>query len=89
MSGGLLVSAADTHVRRRRDAVRILHILRHAGENIRSRHGDVPATAVNVVKAEKRLQALDFWMRNPDYLAHELLNQIRARQGSRIAEACG
>jgi len=68
-------SAAEAHIRRRRDAVRILHILHQAGEDVRSRRGDVPATAVKVVKAEKRLQALDFWVRNPDYLAHELLNQ--------------
>ncbi len=29
---------------------------------------------VSVVKAEKKLQALDFWMRYPDYLVNELLD---------------
>jgi hypothetical protein len=73
--GVTMAGAAEAHVRRRRDAVRILHILHQAGEDVRSRRGDIPATAVKVVRAEKRLQALDFWVRNPDYLAHELLNQ--------------
>jgi len=30
------------------------------------------------VHAEKRLQALDFWRRNPDYLASEILNHYEA-----------
>ena len=29
-----------------------------------------------VLRGQKRLQALDFWLRNPDYLADELLTQI-------------
>ena len=33
-----------------------------------------PKDAVAVVRAEGRLQKLDFWLRNPDYLADELLN---------------
>ncbi|MFC5677088.1 hypothetical protein [Aeromicrobium endophyticum] len=32
------------------------------------------ATAVGVVRTQVRLQKLDFWVRNPDYLANELLN---------------
>lgn len=31
-----------------------------------------------MVRGQKRLQALDFWLRNPDYLADELLNQVEA-----------
>ncbi|WP_329612519.1 hypothetical protein OG244_03765 [Streptomyces brevispora] len=38
--------------------------------------GDAPGGAVAVIFGQKRLQALDFWLRNPDYLADELLNQI-------------
>jgi hypothetical protein len=32
---------------------------------------------VGVIRAEKRLQALDFWLRNPDYLADEILNLVQ------------
>lgn len=39
--------------------------------------GDV-ANAVLAVRSELRLQALDFWLRNPDYLADELLTEVEA-----------
>lgn len=55
---------------RRRDAVRLLFILDQAGT--KPSRG-APAGAVAIIKAEKRLQALDFWVRCPDYLAAELL----------------
>ena len=29
-----------------------------------------------VIRSELRLQALDFWLRNPDYLAEELLSKV-------------
>lgn len=31
---------------------------------------------VCVLRGESRLQALEFWMRNPDYLANELLTEF-------------
>lgn len=34
--------------------------------------GDPPGT-VKSVRSELRLQVMDFWLRNPDYLADELL----------------
>lgn len=34
------------------------------------------AEVVGELRAQSRLQALDFWMRNPDYLANELLNEF-------------
>lgn len=37
-----------------------------------------PEGCVKVIDAEMRIQALDFWLRNPDYLAHELLDQYEA-----------
>lgn len=58
------------HTARKRDAVRILFILDQAGTKP---SGGAPAGAVTVIKAEKRLQALDFWVRSPDYLAAELI----------------
>ncbi|WP_299956604.1 hypothetical protein [uncultured Modestobacter sp.] len=35
-----------------------------------------PPVAVKAVRSEVRLQAMDFWMRNPDYLADELISQV-------------
>lgn len=53
-----------------RDALRILFVLRAGGSPIE------PATEEQLLifKGEARLQAFDFWMRNPDYLAAELLD---------------
>jgi hypothetical protein len=34
-----------------------------------------PAGALSEMRSQLRLQALDFWLRNPDYLADELLNE--------------
>ena len=59
----------------KRDAVRILFVIAKAGEPVNK---NAPDGACRVVHAEKRLQALDFWMRNPDYLASEILNQYEA-----------
>lgn len=60
------------HIQGKRDAVRILFVIAKAGEPVKS---TAPQGTCLVVHAEKRLQALDFWMRNPDYLASEILNQ--------------
>lgn len=53
-----------------RDALRILFILRAGGIPVE------PSNAEHalVFKGEARLQAFDFWVRNPDYLAVELLD---------------
>lgn len=54
-------------------AVRLLTLLSVCGDPI----GGVDQTEMfAVIRSEKRLQALDFWLRNPDYLADELLNVI-------------
>jgi hypothetical protein len=58
------------HNARKRDAVRILFILDQAGA---VPGAGAPTGTVSVIKAEKRLQALDFWVRSPDYLAAELM----------------
>ncbi len=53
-----------------RDALRILFILKAGGSQV-----EPPSTELALVfKGEARLQAFDFWMRNPDYLAAELLD---------------
>lgn len=56
-------------------AIRILVILDGCGEPVKQ--GD-PEGCVAVIRAELRLQALDFWLRNPDYLAGELLAKVEA-----------
>lgn len=56
-------------------AIRVLVILDGCGEPVKK--GD-PEECVAVIRAELRLQALDFWLRNPDYLAGELLTMVEA-----------
>ncbi len=58
---------------RTQHALRLLVLMNRTGE--RSVEGDPPA-AVQAVRSEQRLQALDFWMRNPDYLADEIISQV-------------
>lgn len=54
-------------------AIRLLVLLDGCGEPVAQ--GD-PEGCVAVIRAELRLQALDFWLRNPDYLAGELLTMV-------------
>lgn len=54
-----------------RDAIRLLFILNAGGIPITD---PTDATVAKVFKGEARLHAFDFWMRNPDYLASELLD---------------
>ena len=57
-------------------ALRLLSLLRICGDPVGG--GDPPGTTA-VIRSEKRLQALDFWLRNPDYLADEILNLVESR----------
>lgn len=59
-------------------AVRILLILDRLGEPPTPSELAVFADAVKVVRATSRMAKLDFWLRNPDYLANELLNDVDA-----------
>ncbi|WP_330340205.1 hypothetical protein [Streptomyces sp. NBC_00557] len=59
------------------DAVRLLFVLDRCGASCGTDEDQaLPQGAVGVIRGQKRLQALDFWLRNPDYLADELLNQV-------------
>lgn len=60
---------------RTQHALRLLVLLDQTGEA--AADGD-PPTAVKAVRSELRLQAMDFWMRNPDYLADEIISQVEA-----------
>jgi len=63
----------DEPTRHFRDALRLLFVLARAGEPVE----DPPPVpnAVRVITSQKRLQKLDFWVRNPDHLAHALLDR--------------
>lgn len=54
-----------------RDALRILFVLRAGGSPWNS---STEPDILSIFKGEARLLAFDFWMRNPDYLAAELLD---------------
>jgi len=75
---GLGVPMSPPGVRRAtlwQDAVRLLLLVDAASED----PADDPAqpdTAVGVVRSQVRLQKLDFWLRYPDYLADELMNEF-------------
>lgn len=60
---------------RTQHALRLLVLIDRTGEE--ATEGD-PPTAVKAVRSELRLQAMDFWMRNPDYLADEIISQVEA-----------
>lgn len=54
-----------------RDAIRILFILNAGGTPFSDPNDSMVA---KIFRGEARLHAFDFWMRNPDYLASELLD---------------
>jgi hypothetical protein len=57
---------------RYRDALRLLFIL-HAGARVPVL-SEAPPGVIGIFEGEKRLMAIDFWVRYPDYLADQLLN---------------
>jgi hypothetical protein len=54
------------------DAVRLLVLLQFAADSVLPQ--PAPETAEAGIAGEMRLQAMDFWLRNPDYLAWALLD---------------
>lgn len=54
-----------------RDALRLLYIFVNGAEPLPQPHA---SGAVSIFCGEAKLHAYDFWMRNPDYLAEELLD---------------
>lgn len=64
--------------------VRVLFLLRHCGT---APGPAAPAGALSEMRSQLRLQALDFWLRNPDYLADELLNDDERAQDPDLVEA--
>lgn len=60
----------------RQTAVRLLACISAAGEP--QSDGRYDGDVLRVLHSQSRLQALEFWMRNPDYLANELLTEFEA-----------
>lgn len=60
---------------RTQHAIRLLALLSQCGEPPTAL--DPPGIA-SVVRSELRLQATDFWLRNPDYLADELITMVES-----------
>jgi hypothetical protein len=60
----------------------MLVLLSAGGEPVQSPPD--PVDAVLALRSEKKLQALDFWLRNPDYLADEI---VRAVIGGKLDKA--
>ncbi len=60
---------------RMQHAIRLLVILAECGEAVLDSD---PACTARVIRSELRLQALDFWLRNPDYLADEIVTKVGA-----------
>jgi len=68
---------SDTYHRasREQNFVRLLFVLDRAGVAPAT---TAPEGAYRQMRGQTRLQALDFWMRNPDYLADELISDYEA-----------
>jgi hypothetical protein len=66
---------------REQDAGRILLIIAAAAVPLPRPPNDDPALAdaVAVLESQVRPQKLDFWVRNPDFFANELLNEYEQR----------
>lgn len=59
------------------DAVRLLLLIDAASEPLpEPRPTEAPPDAVAVLHSQVLLQKLDFWLRNPDYLADELISRF-------------
>lgn len=56
-------------------ATRLLILLDVLGDDVED---GAPPSAVKVISSLTRLEKLDFWLRNPDYLADELLTEYEA-----------
>jgi hypothetical protein len=65
--------------------VRLLMLLEHAHDDSMPAQG--PPGAFACVRGEQRLQAMDFWLRNPDYLAEELIDIGEERSDPSLVEA--
>lgn len=75
MSADIDFVLARPSATRTQHAVRLLVLLDQCGEPPTELD---PPGMVSVVRSELRLQATDFWLRNPDYLADELITMVES-----------
>jgi hypothetical protein len=61
---------------REQTAVRLLFLLDRLGDPCDT--DDIPADAVKMIRAQRKIQKLDFLLRNPDYLANEIVSAYEA-----------
>lgn len=74
----------DDELDRYTEAIRILLLIAAVADPLDAAAGaGVPPNAIAVLRSESRLQKLDFWLRNPDYLADELLSDYE-RSGEQV-----
>jgi hypothetical protein len=72
------------------DAIRLLLLIAAVADPLNEAEQQAaPKDAVAVLRAEGRLQKLDFWLRNPDYLADELLNDYEREKEAINLELAG
>ncbi|GIH99169.1 hypothetical protein [Planobispora takensis] len=72
------------------DAIRILLLIAAVADDLDGvAQTSAPDNAVAVLHAESRLQKLDFWLRNPDYLADELLNDYERSNEDVLLDLAG
>lgn len=67
------LDGARPQATRMQHAIRVLVILEACGDAVKAVD---PPGVVKAIRSELRLQALDFWLRNPDYLADELVTKV-------------
>lgn len=72
MPVGVVVTIVRVEPTREQTAVRLLLILDRLGDPCASGDG-APPTAVRVIQAQRKLAKLDFLVRNPDYLADQII----------------
>ncbi|WP_042000058.1 hypothetical protein [Streptomyces sp. AcH 505] len=73
----MVASLTVRRATRWQDSVRLLLLIDAAAKP--PDEGDAaPADTVGMVRTQVRLQKLDFWVRYPDYLAFELMNEYEA-----------
>ena len=57
--------------------MRLLLLLVAAGDPVDQAASGTPEGATHVIRGQMRLQALDFWLRYPDYLANGTARGVR------------
>ncbi|MEU7124276.1 hypothetical protein [Streptomyces zaomyceticus] len=76
---------------REQDAVRLLLLIDGACEPVTEAETALPGLgrAVGVMRTQVKLQKLDFWLRNPDYLANELLTAYETEPEEALLDLAG